>query len=67
MMKNSQAIKEMAQSIELMKKQGLKEDQITDNLKKEGKIKDAEIEWNNVGLTQGDLGKFINMLIHKLL
>lgn len=64
---NNEKMKEIAGRISLMAKQGLKEEEITNNLKKEGLIKDAEIEWNKMSLTQGDLGKFIVALIHQLI
>ncbi|AXH75642.1 MAG: DNA pilot protein [Microviridae sp.] len=64
---NNKKMQEIAASIKLMKKQGLQSEEITNNLKKDGKIKDAEIQWNEMGLTQGDLGKFLNTLIHVIL
>lgn len=57
---------EIAQKIELMGKQGMTQDQITQNLVKDGTLKDAEIEWNKIGLKQGDAGKFVVELIKKL-
>lgn len=60
-------VNEIGQSIELMKKQGLNIDQITDNLKKEGKLKNAEIEWNALDLKNENFGKFITNFLKMLL
>ncbi|AXH74228.1 MAG: DNA pilot protein [Microviridae sp.] len=64
---NDKKIQEIAAKITLMGKEGLKADEITNNLKKDGLIKDAEIAWNKLNLTTGDVGKFITALIHQLL
>lgn len=58
---------EIAKKIEIMGKQGLNIEAVTENLAKDGTIKDAEIAWNKLGLKQGDAGKFIVELIKKLI
>jgi len=59
-------VQEIIEKIQLMKKQGTNIDEITNNLKKEGLIKDFEIKMNQLNLSPGDVGGFIKMLIHKL-
>jgi phage pi2 protein 07 len=60
---NNEAIKKIAAEIDLMAKKGLSEDQIKENLIKEGKLKDAEIEWNKMDLEPGNFGKFLTNLV----
>ena len=60
---NNAAIKKITEEISLMKKKGLTETQILANLEKEGKLKDAEIEWNALDLEPGNWGKFITNII----
>ena len=52
-------VKKLEEEITLLHNKGLSEDQILENLKKDGKIKDAEIKWNEVGLKTGDLKYFL--------
>lgn len=61
-MQNEQ-IKKLGEEITLMQKKGLSEDQIKENLIKEGKLKDAEIAWNALDLEPGNWGKFLTNLI----
>lgn len=60
---NSAAVAKIGEEIELMKKKGLTETQILENLKKEGTLKDAEIEWNKMDLEPGNFGKFLTNLV----
>lgn len=60
---NSKVMQEIGQRISLMKSQGLKEDEIYKNLQKEGKLLDAEIEWNKLDIEGGNVGKFITNII----
>jgi hypothetical protein len=61
-MQNEQ-IKKLGEEITLLQKKGLSEDQIIENLKKEGVLKDAEIAWNALDLEPGNWGKFLTNLI----
>lgn len=63
---NNAQIKKLSAQIELMNKQGLSQDQITENLKKEGLLKDAEIEWNKLDIKGGNFGKFLTNLLKML-
>lgn len=56
---NSAEIKKIEEEIRLMKKKGLTETQIFENLKKDGTLKDAEIKWNEFGLTKETLGQLV--------
>lgn len=56
---NRWQIRKLEQEIDLMKKKGMTEMQILENLKKDGTLKDAEIEWNKVGLTKETLGQLV--------
>lgn len=60
---NNKTINKITQEIELMKKKGLTEEQILENLKKDGKLKEAEIEWNKLDLKPGNFGKFFTNII----
>lgn len=64
---NNATIQKVGNEIELMKIQGKNIKEITENLKKEGIIKDMQIEWGKMGLTMESLTKFIQMLIMKAL
>lgn len=59
-------ITEIGKKVELLKSQKLNTDEIRNNLEKEGKIKDFEIEMNKVGLTGSSIEKLLLLLIHKL-
>jgi hypothetical protein len=63
---NKEAIKKLEAEVILLGKQGKTQDEVINNLVKDGKLKDAEISWNEVGLKNGDFGKFIVELIKKL-
>lgn len=60
---NSAVLKEIGAKISLMAKQGLQADAITENLKKDGLIKQAEIEWNALDMNSGNFGKFMTNMI----
>lgn len=60
---NSKVMEEIGQRISLMVQQGLKEGEIYRNLQKEGKLLDAEIEWNALDIDSGNVGKFISNVI----
>lgn len=64
---NSQALNKIREEIELMKKQGKTQEEMANNLNKEGQIKQMEIEWSKMGLTRESLTKFIQLLIMKAL
>lgn len=64
---NDSQVQQMAANIKLMAKQGNNIEQITKNLEKDGTLKEFEIKWQNAGLTKGDIGTFINTLIHHLI
>lgn len=63
---NSKVLQELSAKIALLDKQGLSQDQITENLKKEGLLKDAEIEWNKLDISKGNFGKFISNFLRML-
>lgn len=63
---NSAEVDKIRQEIELLKAKGLTETEVMENLKKEGKLKDAEIEWNKLDLEPGNFGKFITNIIKML-
>lgn len=63
---NNESIKKIGEEIELLKQKGLSEKEITSNLQKEGKLKDAEIAWNQYGLTKETFGQFILTLVKRL-
>ncbi|AXH76549.1 MAG: DNA pilot protein [Microviridae sp.] len=63
---NNASVKKLAEEVELLKKKGLTEEQVLENLKKEGKLKDAEIAWNALDLEPGNFGKFITNMIKML-
>lgn len=56
-------IKSIGQEIMLMKAKGLTEGQVYENLIKDGKLKDVEIEWNALDLKADNAGKFLTNLI----
>lgn len=64
---NNKQIKEIGARIELMAKQGMKEGEITENLKKEGKLLDVELAFSDIGLTRQDPGKFLMALVTRML
>ena len=59
-------IDEVTGKIELLKKQGLNLDEITNNLKKDGSIKDFEIEMNKVGLTHSSISDILKLLLYRI-
>lgn len=62
---NNEQIRKISEEIDLMKKKGLTEVQIFENLKKDGLIKDADIKWQSIGLTKDTLGKLVLELIKR--
>ena len=60
------ATDEIGQKIEVLKSQKSNIDEGTKNIKKEGLIKDFEIEMNKVGLTRSSIEKILQLIIHKL-
>lgn len=62
---NNPEIQKIQAQIDLMKQQGMTQEATTENLKKEGQIKQIEIEWSKMGLTRESLTKFIQLLIMK--
>lgn len=62
LMKN-ETIKKIGEEIQLMKAKGLTEGQVYENLRKDGKLKDTEIEWNALDLKSENAGKFLTNLI----
>lgn len=63
-MNNAQVGKIIAE-VELLKKKGMTEMQILDNLKKDGTMKATEIEWQKIGLTKETLGQLLIGLLKK--
>lgn len=59
----SETIRKVGQDITLMKAKGLTEGQVYENLKKDGQLKDTEIEWNALDLQGDNAGKFLTNLI----
>lgn len=59
----SETIRKIGQDITLMKAKGLTEGQVYENLVKDGKLKDTEIEWNALDLNGDNAGKFLTNLI----
>lgn len=64
---NSKVMEEIGQRISLMAAQGKKEAEIYRNLQKEGKLLDAEIEWNALDIEGGNVGKFLSNVIRMAL
>lgn len=64
---NSASLTKVREEISLMKKQGKTQEEMANNLYKDGVIKDFEIEWAKSGLTRESLTKFIQLLILKAL
>lgn len=62
LVKNS-TMQKIGQEITLMKAKGLTEGQVYENLKKDGQLKDTEIEWNALDLQGDNAGKFLTNLI----
>lgn len=62
----TQKIAELGKKIDLLTEQKLSQEQITENLKKDGSIKDFEIEMNKIGLTHTSISDIIRLIIHKL-
>lgn len=60
---NSKVMEEIGAKISLMAKQGQTQEEIYRNLQKEGKILDAEIEWNALDINSGNVGKFLMNII----
>lgn len=63
---NSEVMKKIGAEIELMAQQGKNLKEIWENLHKEGKILDAEIEWNALDIKDGNVGKFLMNFIKTL-
>lgn len=63
---NNKVMEEIGQKIALMYKQGLTQDEIYRNLGKEGKLLDAEIEWNKLDISSMSVGKFLTNIIKML-
>lgn len=60
---NNKVMEEIGAKISLMAKQGQSQEQIYKNLVKEGLLLDAEIEWNKLDISGGNVGKFITNII----
>lgn len=63
MLVKNKEIERIGQQITLMKAQGKTEGQVYENLVKDGKLKDVEIEWNALDLKADNAGKFLTNLI----
>ena len=64
---NDKRMLEIGSRISMMAAQTTNVEEITNNLKKDGTLKDAEIAWNVLGMKRGDFGKFILELIKRAL
>lgn len=58
-----QQIEETAKRIELLKQQGLKEEEMTEKINKEIKLLQAEIDWNALEIKGDNIGKIIERII----
>ena len=62
----TETVNKLQEEVTLLHNKGLSEVEILENLKKDGKIKDAEIKWNEVGLKTGDLKYFLIEIFKRL-
>lgn len=63
---NSAKLGEIAAEIDLMKKKGMSEVQILENLKKSGELMQMELDWNKIGLTKDTLKQVLLGLLKGL-
>lgn len=63
---NSAKLGEIAQEIDLMKKKGMTEVQMVENLKKTGELMQMELDWNKIGLTKDTLKQVLLGLLKGL-
>ncbi|AXH78095.1 MAG: DNA pilot protein [Microviridae sp.] len=64
---NDKVLQELSEKIDLMKKQNLTQEQITENLKRDITLKDAEIKWNEYGLTKQSFSEFLMHLLKRII
>ena len=64
---NKPEIAKLGEEIKLLHAKGLTEEQIMENLKRDIKLKDAEIAWNSMGLTKQSLGEFLKIAFQRLI
>lgn len=63
---NSAKLGEIAAEIDLMKKKGMTEVQMVENLKKSGELMQMELDWNKIGLTKDTLKQVLLGLLKGL-
>lgn len=64
---NNARVGEITQRISLMVKQGLNLDQVRENLKKDGTLKDLEIQFHNMGMSSASVGQWIGYVLQSML
>lgn len=64
---NNARVGEISQRVTLMGKQGQNLDQIRENLKKDGTLKELEIQFRNMGMSSTNVGQWIGYILQSIL